>query len=149
MHAIALALILVPSLPADTRRILDAADGVELISLDPKRIDAEAKDQGFHGYKPLGKTSLKRKADRAKLLKALYKGIDDSDGTVAGCFNPSHGIRAKSGGKTVELVICYQCCSMTVHLDGKASGVLTTPSPSKLFNSILADAKVPLPKQAE
>ena len=75
---------------------------------------------------------------------------DDSKGLVAGCFNPRHGIRATAGGKTVELVICYECLSMKVYVDGKAKrAVLTTSSPAIVFNQALKDAKVPLPKQAK
>src|SRR5262245_11919472 len=90
-------------LPADVTGVLDKAEAIELLSLDPKPLEKKTKDD-FHGYKVLGKTVLKTKADREKIVKALKKGIDDSKGLVAGCFNPRHGIRATVGGTTVELV---------------------------------------------
>jgi hypothetical protein len=148
LAALTLALVLTPAapaLPAETRKLLDKADSVELLSLDP--MVPEEKKQGFHGYKVLGVLKLEKKADREKLLKALYKGIDDSDGSVAGCFIPRHGIRAKVGGKVIELVICFQCHSMNVSVDGKRSSVLTAPGPAPTFNKLLKDAKIPLPKQ--
>jgi hypothetical protein len=115
---------------------------IELLSLDPK----EAKEkEGFHGYKVLGSVKLEKKADREKLLKAFYKGIDDSDGSVAACFIPRHGLRAKVDGKTVEIVICFQCLSMKVYVDGKPGSALTTGSPAATFNDILKEKKVPLP----
>lgn len=134
------------ALPADTRKLLDRAETVELLSLDPNRRDEKGKGS-FHGYKVLGKVDLKMKADRAKVLKALYKGIDDSDGSVAACFIPRHGIRAKVDGKTVEIVICFQCHSMNVYIGDKKTSVLTDGSPAATFNKVLTDAKVPLPEQ--
>lgn len=134
------------ALPAETRKMLDKAESIEFFSLNPSPIDSKAKDQGFRGYKPLGSVKLEKKAERERLLKALYKGIDDSDGSVAGCFIPRHGIKAVVDGKTVELVICFQCHSMTVYVDGKRSSVLTDGGPAATFNKILTDAKVPLPK---
>src|SRR5438270_127934 len=113
------------ALPADTRKLLDKADTVELLSLDPTPLgDKEKVKQSFHGYKVLGKVDLKTD-DKKKLLKAFYKGIDDSDGSVAGCFIPRHGIRAKVDGKTIEIVVCFQCHSMNVYIGGKRTNVLT------------------------
>lgn len=142
-----LALLLL-ALPDDASKLLDAADSVELLSLDPSRIDAKAKDQGFHGYKPLGKTVLKGEAKKA-LLATLRKGIADSDGSVAGCFRPRHGIRALLKGKSVDLVICYECHSILIFAGDKPSSTPTHPGPAKQLNKILADAKVPLPKAPE
>jgi hypothetical protein len=131
------------ALPADTRKLLDKAEVIELLSLDP----AEGKEkEGFHGYKVLGSVKLEKKADREKLLKAFYKGIDDSDGTVAACFIPRHGLRAKVDGKLIEIVICFQCLSMRVYVEGKPSSALTTGSPAAVFNEILKEHKVALPK---
>ena len=72
-----------------------------------------------------------------------------SKGLVAGCFKPRHGIRAVVDGKKVELVICYECLSMSVYVDGKRSSALTVKGPEKVFNKFLTDAKVPLPKQPD
>ncbi len=130
-------------LPADVQAILDKADTIELLSLEPAK-GMEVKD-GFHGYKILGKTTVKG-ADARKVVAAIHKGIKDSDGTAAACFMPRHGIRAKVDDKTVDLVICYQCLSMTSYLGDKEGVALTTDAPGTLLNTILKDAKVPLPK---
>lgn len=138
------------ALPPETRKLLDSADSVELLSLDPKPFPPDAKNRGFHGYKELGRVKLAKKAGREAVLKALYRGIDDSKGLVAGCFNPRHGIRAVSGDKTVDLVICYECLSMQVFVNGKrAPAALTVRGPEVLFNKVLGDAKVPLPKKPD
>jgi hypothetical protein len=134
-------------LPADAETILDKASELELYSLDPKERDKKPKD-GFHGWKVLGKTTLKKKEDREKVVKAIRKGIADSDGSVAGCFNPRHGLKAKAGGKTVELVICYECHSLEVYVDGKRSVVLTARSGQPGLDKVLQAAGVKLPKKA-
>jgi hypothetical protein len=134
-------------LAPDARTILDRADEIELLSLDPDR-DSKAKyTDTFHGYGVMGKTTLSASVDRAKLLKALYQGIHTSDGMVAACFIPRHGIQATHDGKTVHLVICFQCMQIHVYVDGRQSSVLTTSAPASVFNQILTDAGVPLPKQ--
>jgi hypothetical protein len=69
---------------------------------------------------------------------------------VAGCFNPRHGIRAKSGDQVAELVICFECLSASTYLNGTATkGFLLTASPQPAFNAALKEAKVPLPPARE
>src|SRR5437870_4054176 len=92
----------------EAAKVLQSADTVELISLDPAAKGFDKK-QSFHGWKVLGRTSLKDKVTRERVIAAIKKGVADSDGSVAGCFRPRHGIRATRGKTTVELVICFEC----------------------------------------
>jgi hypothetical protein len=135
-------------LPNDAKTILEKAESIELLSLDPTRRQEKSKDD-FHGWKVLGKTILKKEDDRKTAWTAIEKGIKDNDGSAAACFNPRHGIRATHDGKTVELVICFECLTLHVYVDGKQSSALTTRSPQKALDKILTDAEVPLPKQAD
>jgi hypothetical protein len=135
-------------LPDNITAILDKADQVELYSLDPSRQKEIPAGADFHGWKVLGKTTVKDDARKA-LIAALKKGIKDSDGTVAACFNPRHGIRATVDGKTADVVICFECLSMSSFLGETKGSALTTRSPEKTFNKILTDAKVPMPPQRE
>jgi hypothetical protein len=132
----------------DAIKLIEGAKTVELISLDPSPKERDPK--GFHGWKVLGRTTLQNKATREKALAAIKKGVADSDGTVAGCFIPRHGIRAVNGKKTIDLVICFQCLSMQIWVDGERKGsALTTKSPQPTLDKVLRAAKVPLPKAAE
>jgi hypothetical protein len=138
-------------LPADVRAVLDKATTVELLSLDPTPIgkgeDVPEKER-FHGYRVLGRTTLKDADKRKAVLAALDKGIKDSDGRVARCFNPRHGIHAVQDGKTADVVICFECLSMEAYLDGKRTGsALTTRGPQATFDKTLRDAGVPLPQK--
>jgi hypothetical protein len=124
-----------------------AATEIELYSLDPS---VRGQQDGFHGWKILGKTTIKEAATRKALADAFKKGVAENKGEVAACFNPRHGIRVKHDGKTVDLVICFQCYSFQHFVDDKqGKGGLVTASPQPVFNKVLTNAKVPLPKQAD
>jgi hypothetical protein len=135
-------------IPDTVQTILAKADKFELYSLDPDRGKEKPKDK-FHGWKVLGKAALKTAETRKKLIEALRKGVKANDGTVADCFNPRHGIRATHQGKTVDLVICFECYSMIIYEGKKTATVLTTGAPQPVFDKVLKEAKVPLPPKAK
>lgn len=137
-------------LPEEAKKILEKAESLELYSLDPDGSRRGPKPKNnFHGWKILGKTTIKKAEDRQKLLQSLERGIRANSGIVAGCFNPRHGIRATLKNETVDVVICFQCFSMQVVQGKKTRNVLTTGLPAPTFNKILTAAKVPLPKQPD
>ena len=134
-------------IPADAKAALEKAAEWELYSLDPARQKDPPKD-AFHGWKVLGKTTVKDADTRKKLLAALEKGARDNDGTVAACFNPRHGVRVKVWEKTIDLVICFECFSAAVFTgDERTGSFLTTASPQPALDTVLKEAKVPLPKR--
>src|SRR5262245_51900338 len=93
-------------IPEAVKTALEKADQFELISLDPSERDKPA-DGGFHGWKVLGKTLVKDKDGRKKVLDALAKGVADNKGEAAKCFIPRHGLRVVHDKKTYDLVICF------------------------------------------
>jgi hypothetical protein len=127
------------ALSPDVRKILDKADRFVLLSLDPKataKQEHKAWDEVFHDYRVRRKLEIRTQETRDQLLGALYKGIADSHGMVAMCFNPRHGIRASMGSENVDLLICFECMSIQIY--GKTDGeVLTTGSPATIFNRVL------------
>jgi hypothetical protein len=135
-------------LPDKAKAILDKANQFDLLSLDPDPDRAQVKD-GFHGWKVLGKTVVKDPQVRKQVLESLYEGISKSDGVGAKCFEPRHGIRASVEGKTVDLVICFECSWVYVFFDKeeKRQGVaVTTDKPQPTWDKVLKDAGVALPK---
>jgi hypothetical protein len=132
-------------LPDDAAAVLRKAEQLEIYSLEPNR---ENVADGFHGWRVLGTTTVKN-AKGKDLLDALDQGIKANEGEVAACFNPRHGIRAKAGESTVDVVICFECLSLKVISGGKNASVLTTRSPQGAFDKVLKEAGVPLPKAAE
>jgi hypothetical protein len=141
-------------IPDAVRKALDKSETFELYSLEPgtgirNKEQADPKKEEFHGYEVLGKTVVKAAEDRKKLVEAFRLGVEDNGGTVAGCFIPRHGIRLKTGKDTIDLVICFQCMSVNVHINGKQEkGFLVTSDPQPAFDAVLKAAGVKLPKQA-
>jgi len=108
---------------------LVGADSARVYALHPYPHAVEA-DPGprFHDYLVLGEAELADVADGDYLLALLELGIEGSDGRVAGCFNPRHGLRVEKDGRTTDFVICFECFSMEVHEDGAATGGHETSS---------------------
>lgn len=134
-------------IPKEARAAFEKATEFELFSIDPDRqAKKDDKAELLHGWKVLGKTTLKGDAAK-KARAAIQKGIKDSDGSVAACFNPRHAVRVVSGQNTYDLVICYECLYARVYQGTESLGnFLTAPGPANVLNGILTDAKIPLPK---
>ncbi|MFO0800635.1 MAG: hypothetical protein U0804_24490 [Gemmataceae bacterium] len=143
--------------PAPVEGAFEKADEVTLYSLDPDSAygrvpEGAAKDaEVFHKSVVLGKTAVTSAAVRTSLFDAFRAGVNDHDGSVAACFIPRHGLRVRTGDKTVDLVICFECAQVAVYENGKAVGqnVLISRSPRGAFNKALKDAGVPLAKGSE
>ena len=128
------------------KALFEKADAIELYSLDPgadMKEPADAK-KGFHGWKVLGKTTVKDAKTRKKLVAAMYQGLEASDGTAAKCFNPRHGVRVMADGKTVDAVICFECLQVQFFVGDASTTETTTDTPEKVFDEMLRDAGVPL-----
>jgi hypothetical protein len=132
-------------LPEEARTVLEKAETLELLSLDPVPPKEKPAD-GFHGYKVLGKTTVKGDV-RKELVGAFLKGME-GDIQPAKCFDPRHGIRATHDGKTFEVVICFECAQFKVYMgaDGEGKGLLIGKGPEPAFDKVLRDAGIPKAK---
>ena len=133
-------------LPSTVRAALERPDRLQLYSLHPYPhlydepvIESEA----FHGYKVIGQALVTEPSDREQLVEALYDGLSSSDGRVAACFHPRHGLRAVRGDHVVDLVICYECRQVDVVVDGKRTGHTTTSRPEHVFDAALRAFDLP------
>ena len=129
---------------ADLHQVLTEAETFTIYALHPyphQTEDEEWADRPrLDDYVILGEAEVDRAAALAT-MRAVYQGIRDSDGTVAACFNPRHGIRATLGDRTVDLVICYECLSMQAHRDGEhAQNLRTTEAPGNTLTAIWREA---------
>jgi hypothetical protein len=138
-------------LPDKATAILDKATEFELYSLEP---DEEEKPAGkptrLHGWKVLGKTTVKKAGAGKDLLTALEQGIASRRARGAKCFEPRHAIRATHDGKRVDLVICFKCGWVYVYFDGKEKEephVRIDRTTQPYFDKALHDAGVPLAKK--
>jgi hypothetical protein len=131
-------------IPNDLQALLEKAEQIELWSLSPERPKEKPAD-AFHGWKVLGKTTVKDAEARKKLVAAFKKGVEENKGKVADCFNPRHGIRVTHDGKTADFVICFECYQVQVFVaDKEEKGFLIMASPQAAFDHVLKEAKVPL-----
>lgn len=105
--------------------ILESGERFELLALEPMPLEKPT-PEAFCGYEVRGRAPVDPATGRAA-LRLVQEGILASDGSVAACFNPRHGIRVESPAGTCDLVICYECLSMQVFVDGAhAENVLTS-----------------------
>ena len=152
----------VVQVPSAVLEVLEGTDEFELLSLNPDRKTDEgpAKDD-FHEWQVLGKTTVKDAKTRKQLIDALKQGVKQNlemgkqiavgEPMFAECFNPRHGLKATHDGKTVELVICFECFRVYAYFDGpKLEHMIpTTGRQQPVFDAILKKASVPLPPQKE
>ncbi|MCX6848442.1 MAG: hypothetical protein NTY98_05945 [Verrucomicrobia bacterium] len=148
------------------------ATEVELYSVNPERMDygedPHAPDApepkrmktpfgDFHDYPVLGICKITAAAELEAVRKAV-KALDAAgrqwSGGIVMCFNPRHGLRVRSGGRTCDLLICYECSAAHIYRDDAEDGILFfslpqgTPSPSpEDLNSLLKAHAVALPKK--
>jgi len=136
------------ALPAEAMKVLDKCDHFFLFSLDPLLPSMFAEPtspapEDFHGYRILGKTEVRERAERAHLLRELYSGIAQAGIDAQKCFNPRHGIRATSGGSNVDLLICFECFQIQTFPELDYI-LLTARFPESAFNRALERAGLPI-----
>ncbi len=128
-------------LPAGVKSMLDKAESIELYSLDPEP-KGVGKGEKLHGWAVLGKATVK-----GKDLEAIVKAVEGAVGKGRGakCFLPRHAIRVTSGGKTADLLICFECEWVYVYEGGKKTADPTVSNVQPVLDRVLKAAGVPLP----
>lgn len=128
------------TLPPKIRQVLEDAETLEVLGLS-------SEDRSGIGWEPDVKAQLAKGTERAALLNSFF--FDASAGpNPSACFVPRHGLKATYKGKTVEVIICFQCHLFVVRGDlGKYNGgVYRDGSASHhLFEALLESAR-PMPK---
>jgi hypothetical protein len=132
--------------PPELDALASASDAQEFIlySLDPIET-AEPPPDAFHGWRVLGSVEVLDNETRQTLFAALAASVVESD-SVAGCFNPRHGIRIVDDGKTTDYVICFECGATAVYSGSEdAGGFQIGESGTSTFNEIVDALKLPKP----
>jgi hypothetical protein len=129
--------------PGDIAAVLEKPERFEIFNLDSSRISPRLDPEtglpvepnpppapgppAFHDHRIVGQVEVADARQRERIVSLVYKGIRSSDGLVAACFNPRHGVRATREGRTVELVICFECLQINAYgPDGKEHGLMTS-----------------------
>lgn len=78
----------------------------------------------FHGNLVLGKTEVSKEM-AVKVMSAIRADIAKGS-TINKCFWPHHAIRVMTGGRELDILICYQCRGFERTENGK---LVTTSFP--------------------
>src|SRR4051812_31606475 len=108
-----------------------AAASVELISISPYPPGPPGPIAVGHidQFPIVGEIGVSQKEDIAKLAESLAKGISSADGEWMMCFNPRHAIRYEAHGKSVVLLVCFECRKGEIRTDGEKIEFMTSPTP--------------------
>lgn len=125
--------------------VVETPDSLTIYSIDGLDFEDDElpkTDEEFKGYPVLGKVEIKDAEKRKKIMESLRKGIRNSDGKMAKCFLPRHGIIATKDGKTTEYVICFECLQLKVWANEELKTEPTTTEPKSLLNDFFNDSGV-------
>lgn len=133
-------------LPSTVRSALEQPDRFELLSMGEPDYGKPLPKDLFHRMVILGSTTIDDPDVQTRLVEAVRSGVERIY-FLPLCFNPRHCIRLTKGGVVTDLVICFECEQAQVWRDGKCIDQWTTnASPQPIFDQVLKDNGVPLPK---
>ena len=122
-------------IPLQAKIILENADHLEVLSLDPEP-HSEKSNDAFHGYTVLSRVVVTSSDTRKVLVSAFERAVEENDGRVAACFNPRHGLRASKAAKHEDFVICFECAQVKAVGDVGGS-FLISGSAAPVFDGVL------------
>lgn len=142
------AMALIKEFPRGEAAMLLHPDRFELLSLYPKEQGCfQANASCFHGFSVLGRADIKDVGQRQQLVGALYGTIMDREGALgsAACFSARHGLHLTKQGKTLDVLICFQCGQ--THTSGPAGARLLPASETgrKTFEAAVRSTQLPVP----
>jgi hypothetical protein len=148
------------SLPPKVLSVIEHADEFVLYSLEPLSeakvsskngpLKQRPENELFHGEGIVGQVVLKETKDQNRIVTALKHAIEQAGPDAAGCFWPHHGIRARKGKETIDVVICFTCNRVQIHTgDGLIQLHVSDRYPlGREFDVVLTRLGVPLePKE--
>lgn len=125
------------------RYVLDNSEEFILYSLDPYLPNKGPVKGKLYKFAILGKTKITDPIARAKLVDALYTGME-LPANRAFCFEPHHAIRATRRGRTVDVVVCFGCQVVDFYVNGKKRSRHTISyKTSKVFEQTVQEAHLP------
>ena len=89
------------AIPSSAKAILERADHLDVLSLDPGR------GGSFHGFRTLKTVIITDENARKTVVAAFERAVEENQGDMAVCFNPHHGLRVSRGDKQVDFVSAF------------------------------------------
>src|SRR6185369_1823592 len=93
---------------AEIAKHLDNADQVDLFRINGEELteaNKKAKKE-FHGYEIVSEMRVEDKEKRKEATAFLGTTLHWNELRMALCFSPHHGLRATSGKRTLDFLIC-------------------------------------------
>jgi hypothetical protein len=137
--------VLERAVPEDIRAMLKNAQTFFILSLDPNppereyRVDQDRSDL-FHGYVIRERRNVPKGAERKRLLEALYRSIEDSDGGFDLCFRPRHALSIQFGARTTDILVCFECRLIRVY-SPEVREIVIAAKEQPVFDSALHERK--------
>jgi hypothetical protein len=130
-----------PHFPGQICRHLEQAQAVEVFSLDP---DVELdKPPSLHHWHSLGQVSVEGLSQCRYLARTLVRANQRCLGSFK-CLDPRYGVRFRTDGRTMDLLICFWCGLVEVVGDIAGAGFYPMSGyPQDLLDEILRDAGIP------
>ena len=125
--------------------ILYSIDGPSYWKHDYELTPEQAKGETLHGYPVLGKVEITDPEQRRLVMAAIKDAIRKPKPPTT-CFIPRHAIQWVKDGKTIDLIICFQCSQYREYRNDKpdyGGGVISGTTPS-ILDKTLNDAGIPL-----
>ncbi len=99
----------------------------------------------FYDNYILGQTQISG-STKSDAIHTLYQGLVKGAVPMM-CFEPRLGMRAVKNGRTLDMVICFECQQMVLRMNGKqAGGGLISSRYKPYFDKLFDAAKVPYDK---
>jgi hypothetical protein len=132
-------------LPPAAMEALEGAEQMTLFSIDPGRFPTTPPGTvRFHANIILGETVISNATQRRQISHELQRAVSASDGDIAMCFEPRHGLRVARAGKTYDFLICYQCKRVDTFVGEESIESTGLAGNPQFFNAILRAANIPL-----
>lgn len=101
------------------QQVLKSPDAVELIRIPWGKHDEPPRDpHGFVGYAIETHSPAREPQKAGRLLSSFLGYRGDDDAKLASCFAPHHGLVARTSRDRVEVVVCFECARLELHVDG-------------------------------
>lgn len=121
-----------------------------LYSIDPMILDGpkfSENDIVFHGFKSLGSTIIHKPETQSIIAEEIENAITALGMSQAYCFWPRHMVRITDGKIVYDFLICFQCSTLYLYEGEQKINILVIGGNNDIFNKILINAQVPLPKE--
>lgn len=130
----------IDELPPGAFEVISSATDFQIHALHPSphsaAADGYATSPKFHDFAIIASATVTAKRTRTAVMQSIFGGLETNNGQSAMCFNPRHAVHIEAGDREVDFVICYECLSMRIYVDGVKHSRLTSQAPLTTINKL-------------